>query len=107
MRRRLKCSADIPAMDSAFKDHPAHQRAYGNNAPTMIAGCLPLLRAEMGDKVIEVVPGCAEHVQQLLTETLSECDSALRRHRCSLLPCLLRGSLEAAWLRATFRGRGI
>src|SRR5215831_19228588 len=105
MRGWLQCRADIPAMHGAFKDHPAHQGAHGNNAPTMIAGCLPLVRAETGDKVIEVLPGGAEHVQQLLTKTLSERDRSLCPRRRPLLPFLLRQ--EAAWLRATCRGRGI
>src|SRR5215510_6063282 len=105
MRGWLQCRADIPAMHGAFKDHTAHQGAHGKNAPTMIAGCLPLVRAETGDKVIEVVPGGAEHVQQLLTKTLSERDRSLRPRRRPLLPFLLRQ--EAAWLRATCRGRGI
>src|SRR5215831_9137813 len=101
MRGWLQCRADIPAMHGAFKDHPAHQGAHGKNAPTMIAGCLPLVRAETGDKVIEVVPGGAEHVQQLLTKTLSERDHALRRRRRQLLPFLLPDGMEAAWLRVT------
>src|SRR5215471_19257616 len=105
MRGWLQCRADIPAMNGAFKDHPAHQGVRRNNAPTVIAGCLPLVRAETGDKVIEVIPGGAEHVQQLLTETLSERDRSLRPRRRPLLPFLLRK--EAAGLRATCRGRGI
>ena len=56
MRGRLQCGADIPAMDGAFKDHPAHQRAHGNNAPTMMTEGVPLVWAETGDKVIEWSP---------------------------------------------------
>src|SRR2546425_10162227 len=107
MRGRLKCSANIPVMDSELKDHPAHQGAHGNHAPTMIAGFGPLLRAETGDKLIEVAPGCAEHVQQLLAETLSERDSSLRCRRRSLLPFRRRGGHEGVSLRAACWGRRI
>src|SRR5215813_3746363 len=89
-RGRLQCGADIPAMDSAFTDHRAYQGERRKNAPTMITGCVPFVRAETDDKVIEVVPSGAEHVQQLLTETLSERDRSLRPHCCPLLPFLLR-----------------
>src|SRR5437763_14020427 len=94
MRGRLKGRADIPAMDGEFTDHFAHQGTYGNHAPTMIAGFAPLVRAETGDKVMEVGPGCAEHVQQLLAETLSERDRSLRRRRRSLLPFRRRGVVK-------------
>jgi len=65
------------------------------------------VRAETGDKVIEVVSGLTEHIQQFLTETFSDRDHSLRRYCRHLLPFLLRGGIEAAWLRATLRGRGI
>jgi hypothetical protein len=73
-------------MHGAFKNHFAHQGAHGT---TMIAGGVPLVRAETGDQVIEVVPGLTEHVQQLLTETLSERDISLRRRCRHPLPFLL------------------
>src|SRR5215475_12394325 len=107
MRGRLQGRAHIPAMDGAFTDHRAHQGVHGKNAPTMIAGCVPLVRTETGDKVIEVVPSLTEHIQQIVAQALSERDLSLCVRPRPLLPFLLREGMEAAWLRATCRGRGI
>jgi hypothetical protein len=37
MRGRLKCGADIPAMDGEFKDSSINQGVHGDNAETMIS----------------------------------------------------------------------
>src|SRR5262249_13578438 len=107
MRGRLAYRADIPTMAGEFRVSIVDEGAHGKHAPSIIAGCLPLVRAETSDQVIEVVPGLTEHIQQFLTETFSERDHSLRRRPRYLLPFLLRDDMEAAWLRATFRGRGI
>src|SRR5712691_2450336 len=107
MRGRLKCGADIPAMDGEFKGSSVDQRAHGDNAPTMIAWFVPILSAEGGDKLIEVVPGLAKHGQQVVAKTLSKSDGSLCEPRRVLPPFLLRVCLEDVWRWAAFRGRGI
>src|SRR5215471_4446429 len=106
-RGRLQCGADIPTMDGEFKDASVGEGVHGDNAPTMIAGLVPILRGEGGDKLMELVPGMAELGQQVIAKTLSKRDGSLCEPHRPLPPFLLRECLEVAWSREAFRGRGI
>src|SRR5438309_10929623 len=52
-RGRFQGGADIPAMDGEFKDASMRQGVHGDNAESMIAGFVPILRGEGGDKLRE------------------------------------------------------
>src|SRR5712691_4937634 len=76
-RGRLQCGADIPAMDGEFKDASMRQGVHGDNAPTLIAGFVPILRGEGGEKMMALVPGMTEPGQQVIAKTLSQSDGSL------------------------------
>src|SRR4029453_3423811 len=71
MRGRFKGGADIPAMDGEFKDASVDQGVHGDNAQSIIAGFVPILRVEGDEKMMELVPGLAEHRRQVVAKTLS------------------------------------
>src|SRR5207244_1709723 len=93
-RGRLQCGADIPAMDGEFKETSVSQRVHGDNAHTMIAGFVPILRVEGDEKMMELVPGLTEHGRQVVAKTpsvrdrsLCECHPHCRRSSCE---CVLK-----------------
>jgi hypothetical protein len=106
-RGRLQCGADIPAMDGEFKDASMRQGVHGDNAPTLIAGLVPILGGEGGEKMMELVPGMAEHGQQVIAKTLSQSDGSLYEPQRPLPPFLLRECLPDVWRWETFRRRGL
>ena len=65
-------------MDGEFKDARVDHGVHRNNATRMIAGLLPIVGAESGNKRREGVPGVAELRQQIVAQTLTERDGALR-----------------------------
>src|SRR5215510_9947009 len=106
-RGRLQGGADIPAMHGEFKDASMDQRVHGDNAPTLIAGFVPIVGGEGGEKMMELVPGMAEPGQQVMAKTLSKSDGSLCEPQRPLPPFLLRECLPEVWRWETFRRRGI
>src|SRR5215813_11702674 len=106
-RGRFKCGADIPTMYGEFKDASVREGVHGDNAHTMIAGFVPILRGEGDEQMMELVPGLTEHRRQVVARTLSVRDRSLCLPRSPLPPFLLRVCLEDVWRWATFRGRDI
>src|SRR5215510_4680450 len=106
-RGRLQCGADIPAMDGEFKDASMRQGVHGDNAPTMIAGLVPLLWAEGGEQMREGVPGMAAPGQQVRAKTLSKSDGSRCEPQRPLPPFLLRECLPEVWRWEPCRRRGL
>src|SRR5215475_5237072 len=96
-RGRLQCGADIPTMDGEFKDASMRQGVHGDNAPPLIAGCVPIVRGEGDEKMMELVPGMAEPRQQVVARTPSASDGSLCEPHRPLPPFLLRECLPEVW----------
>ena len=94
-------------MDGEFKGASVDQGVHGDNAERMIAWFVPILSAESGDKMMELVPILAEQGRQVVAKTLSVRDGLLCACHHPLPPFLLRACFEDAWSRAAFRGSGI
>jgi hypothetical protein len=107
MGGRLQCGADIPAMDGEFKNTRVDQSVHGDNAPTMIAGFVPIVRVEGDDTLMELLPGLPEYGRQVVAEMPPASDDALCEPDLPLPPFLLRECLEVAWSRDAFRGSSI
>src|SRR5215468_928557 len=106
-RGRGQCRADIPAMDGEFKEASMRQGVHGDNAERMIAGLVPILRGEGGEKMREGLPGLSEPGQQVVARTPSASEYSLSHCHPSLPPFLLRVCLPDVWRWGAFRGRGI
>ncbi len=76
-RGRLQGGADIPTMDSEFKNSRMCQGVHRDNAQAMITGFVPIVRVEGHKKMAELVPGLAAHRWQVVAKTLSVCNGAL------------------------------
>ena len=92
-RGQLQCRADIPAMHGEFKDAGVDACVHRDNSERMMAGFVPIFRAQGGDKMREGVPALAEHRHEVVAKTLSVRDGSL----ASLLLYCCRSSCECVW----------
>jgi hypothetical protein len=94
-------------MDGEFKDARMRQEVHGDNAPTLLAGFVPIWRGEGDEKMIALVPGMAEPRQQVVARTPAASDGSLCEPHRPLPPFLLRVCLPEVWRWETCRRRGI
>ena len=83
-------------MHGEFKDAGVDPCVHRDNAERMMAGFVPIFRAQGGDKRREGVPTLAEHGHEVVAQTLSVRDGSLCEAHPRLLPFLLRVCLEDA-----------